>query len=135
MRDSGPLSPCTSGAPGCIAASGSNTAGSTSYSTASALQPASAAASLSASTAATRCPMNRTTSSSTRVSSGSSSGFSCRAVENRRAGESAAVSTLCTPGTASAATVSTDKIRACACGERSSFMCSSPPGGAAMSSV
>ncbi len=33
MRASGPFSACSSGAPGCIAASGSNTAGSTSYST------------------------------------------------------------------------------------------------------
>ena len=129
MRASGPLSACSSGAPGCIAASGSKTAGSTSYSTSKARQPASAAASLSASTPATRCPMKRTTSSSTRVSAGSSSGFSCRAVENVRSGAPDGVSTLWTPGIARAAAVSIETIRAWAWGERSSFRCNSPNGG------
>ena len=42
-------------------------------------------------TAATRCPRNRTTRSSTRVSSGSSSRFACRAVEKATSGASSAV--------------------------------------------
>ena len=66
------LSPWIGGAPGSIAFCGVKTASSTSYSTLSARTPASAAATVSATTAATRWPMNRTTSSSTRVSSGSS---------------------------------------------------------------
>ena len=47
--------------------------------------------------------MKRTTSSSTRVSSGSIQAFSCRAVENSRSGASSKLSTACTPGTLSAA--------------------------------
>ena len=66
------LSPWIAGAPGRIASCGVNTASSTWYSTFSARTPASAAATVSATTAAIRCPTKRTTSSSTRVSSGSS---------------------------------------------------------------
>ncbi len=55
---------CSSGAPGSIAATGSNTAGRISYSTFSAGTPASAAASLSATTAAMRWPTKRATLSS-----------------------------------------------------------------------
>ncbi len=80
IRDSGPLG-CRTGAPGSMASSGSRTYGSTSYSTATRRQPSSAATSLSATTAATRWPAKRTTSSSSRVSSGSSVGCSCRAEE------------------------------------------------------
>ena len=93
-----PLSPCTRGAPGARAASGSNTAGSSSYSTVIARQAFSAIARLSATTAATRCPTKRTVSSSTWVSSGSSSRSSWRAVENGTGGLSRWVSTSRTPG-------------------------------------
>ncbi len=55
---------CRIGAPGSIAATGSNTAGRISYSTSSARQPASAAPSFSATTAAMRWPTKRATLSS-----------------------------------------------------------------------
>ena len=117
MREvTGSFSPCTSGAPAARAASGSWTAGLTSYSTWRRRSAASATAGESATTAATRWPTKRTTSSRTRVSSGSSSRLSWRAVENSTPGSSRWVSTRCTPGSASAAAVSTRVIAAWLCG-------------------
>ena len=85
-------------------------------------QPSSAAASLSATTAATRWPMKRTTCVEHHGVVGDRSSRSWwRAVEKATGGASSWVSTACTPGTASAASLLMARMRACACGERSKF--------------
>ena len=60
------------------------------------------------------------------MSSGSTRWSVWIAVLNRLRGTSSQVYTRCTPGTASAAVLSIDTMRACACGECSTFRCSMP---------
>ena len=116
-RSSGVRSGWMSGAPGVRACSGSNTAAKGAYVTSMARQAASAIAAVVATTAATRCPMNRTTGSKIRLSSGSSVRNSWRPVENLLVETFSWVNTATTPSIASAVEVSIDRMRACACGD------------------
>ena len=121
---------CSTGAPGLMASSTFVTAGSASYSTSIRSSASSAAWGLDAATAATGCPLwSALSSASTAVdryrrliTRSSPTSISLSSVH----GKSACVTTANTPGWAAARSVSIDLIRACACGLRSIFPCSSP---------
>src|SRR2546428_2945510 len=111
----------TGGAPGFIDSSGPAWAGSTSYTTWMRTSASSAIAGSSAATAATGWPA-KTTRSMARTAWARVGAFFLRY------GMSAAVRTARTPRSALARLVSMRVMRACACGLRSSFACSSPLG-------
>src|SRR4051794_27506600 len=119
---------CSTGAPGAMAASASTTASRGSYSTSISSRASSATCRLSAITTATGSPTKRTVS----VASGycgagrNVSSWKKAGIAGCSAPSSAAENASATPARASAGRTSTERSRACACGLRSTAMCSIP---------
>src|SRR4051794_26918469 len=119
---------CSTGAPGAMAASASTTASRGSYSTSISSRASSATCRLSAITTATGSPTKRTVS----VASGccgagrNVSSWKKAGIAGGSAPRSAAEKASATPARASAGRTSTERSRACACGLRSTAMCSIP---------
>ena len=114
------------GAPGCIASSGSKTAGSTSYSTAISSSASSATSSLTAATAATPSPKKRTLSARMYWSRTSEPARGSGWPACSTCGTSSDVRMAFTPGSRAARLVSMLTIRAWACGLRLILACSMP---------